>query len=161
MASDKVTRCCKSLIEKNLTITFVESASAGKLSYEFSTVINSGQILIGGIVCYHASMKEDLLSIPHGTIKKYTAESGIVTKLMAQNFYRYVQSDICVALTGLTTPGGSETKSKPVGTIFINIVFPEKEVAKRFEFKGNAEEIVSQAIDMVAEIIIEEIDNKL
>jgi nicotinamide-nucleotide amidase len=157
MASEKVTLCCKTLIDKNLTIAFVESASAGKLSYEFSTVINSGQILIGGIVCYHASMKEDLLSIPHGTIKKYTAESGVVTKLMAQNFYRYVQSDICVALTGLTTPGGSETKSKPVGTIFIHIVFPKKEIAERYEFKGNAEEIVNQAIEVVAELILREI----
>lgn len=157
MASEKVTLCCKTLINNNLTITFVESASAGKLSYEFSTVINSGQILIGGIVCYHTSMKEDLLSIPHGTIQKHTAESAIVTKLMAQNFYRYVQSDICVALTGLTTPGGSESKSKPVGTIFVHIVFAKKEIAKRFEFKGTASEIVNQAIDTVAEMIMEEI----
>ena len=112
MASDKVTACCQSLIEKNLTITFVESASAGKMSYEFSTVFNSGRILIGGMVCYHSSMKEDLLHIPWGTIEKYSAESEEVTKLMAQNFYRYINSDICVALTGLTTPGGSENEEK-------------------------------------------------
>lgn len=157
MASEKVTRCCNALINKKLSITFVESASAGKLCYEFSTVINSGQILTGGIVCYHSSMKEDLLSIPHGTIQKHTAESAIVTKLMAQNFYRYVQSDICVALTGLTTPGGSESKSKPVGTIFIHIVFPSKEVAKRYEFKGTPEDIVNQAIEAVCELILVEI----
>lgn len=157
MASEKVIACCDVLIKRNLTITFVESASAGKLNYEFSTVFNSGKILIGGIVCYHTSMKEDLLSIPHGTIKKYSAESAVVTKLMAQNFYRYVQSDICVGLTGLTTPGGSENKNKPVGTIFIHIIFPDKEIAKRFEFKGNPESIINQAIDAVAELILNEI----
>lgn len=157
MASEKVIACCDVLIKRNLTITFVESASAGKLNYEFSTVFNSGKILIGGIVCYHTSMKEDLLSIPHGTIKKYSAESAVVTKLMAQNFYRYVQSDICVGLTGLTTPGGSENKNKPVGTIFIHIIFPDKEIAKRFEFKGNPENIINQAIDAVAELILNEI----
>lgn len=157
MASEKVIACCDVLIKRNLTITFVESASAGKLNYEFSTVFNSGKILIGGIVCYHTSMKEDLLSIPHGTIKKYSAESAVVTKLMAQNFYRYVQSDICVGLTGLTTPGGSENKNKPVGTIFIHIIFPDKEIAKRFEFKVNPESIINQAIDAVAELILNEI----
>lgn len=159
MASERVTKCCNELISRNMTISFVESASAGKMSYEFSTVINSGAILIGGVVCYHTSMKEDLLSIPQGTIQKYTAESAIVTKLMARNFYRYVSSDICVALTGLTTPGGSETETKPVGTIFIHIVFPAKEISERFEFKGSPEEIVNQAIDAVADLILNEISN--
>lgn len=157
MASKKVTACCKALIEKKWTITFVESASAGKLNYEFSTVFDSGKILIGGMVCYHASMKEDLLHIPPGTIEKYTAESAIVTKLMAQNFHLHVKSDVCVALTGLTTPGGSESETKPVGTIFVHIVFPEKEIAKRFLFNGTAEEIINQAIDAVADLILEEI----
>lgn len=157
MASDKVIVCCQALIKKNWTISFVESASAGKLSYEFSTVINSGQILIGGMVCYHTSMKEDLLLIPKGTIQKHTAESAIVTKLMAQNFHRYVLSDICVALTGLTTPGGSETSRKPVGTIFVHIIFPHKEISSRFTFGGNPKDIVDQAIDAVAELILEEV----
>jgi nicotinamide-nucleotide amidase len=157
MASEKVTACCQALIKKNFTIAFVESASAGRLSYEFSTVINSGQILIGGMVCYHTSMKEDLLLIPQGTIQKHTAESAIVTKLMAQNFHRYVLSDICVALTGLTTPGGSETPRKPVGTIFVHIIFPDKEIAQRFEFKGKPESIVDQAIDAVAALILDEV----
>ncbi len=157
MASDKVTLCCEALIEKNLTLSFAESASAGKMCYEFSTVFNSGKILMGGIICYHNSMKEDLLQIPWGTIEKYSPESAVVTKLMAQNFSRYVQSDICVGLTGLATPGGSESKDKPVGTIFVHIIFPDKEIAERFEFKGNAESIINQAIEAVAEMILNEI----
>ncbi|UWY27471.1 CinA family protein [Flavobacterium sp. TR2] len=157
MASEKITACCKALIEKNLTISFAESASAGKMCYEFSTVINSGRILIGGIVCYHSSMKEDLLHIPWGTIEQYSAESAEVTKLMAQNFSRYINSDICVGLTGLTTPGGSESESKPVGTIFMHIIFGEKEIAKRFEFKGTPEAIIDQAIDVAADLILREI----
>jgi len=158
MASEKVTACCEALIEKNLTIAFAESASAGKMCYEFSTVFNSGRILIGGITCYHISMKEDLLHIPWGTIEQYSAESAEVTKLMAQNFHKYINSDICVALTGLTTPGGSESESKPVGTIFIHIIISDKEIAKRFEFDGDAESIVNQAIDTVADLILKEIN---
>ena len=159
MASKKVATCCKALIEKKWTITFVESASAGKLNYDFSTVFDSGRILIGGMVCYDPSMKEDLLHIPPGTIEKYTAESAIVTKLMAQNFHLHVKSDVCVALTGLTTPGGSESPTKPVGTIFIHIIFPDKEVATRFLFKGSPEEIIHQSVDAVADLILEETKN--
>lgn len=157
MPSQKVIECCKALVAKKQTICFVESASAGKLSYEFSTVINSGQILIGSLVCYHESMKEDLLLIPKGTIKQFTAESAVVTKFMAKNFHRFVTSDICVALTGLTTPGGSESAVKPVGTIFLHFIFPDREIARRYEFKGTPEEIVHQAIDTVAAVIYNEI----
>lgn len=156
MPSKTVIRCCKALINKKWTISFVESASAGKLCNEFSTVIDSGQILIGGLVCYHVSMKEDLLLIPHGTIEQYTPESAIVTKLMAQNFHRFVKSDICVALTGLASPGGSETPEKPVGTIFLHIVLPNKEIAKRLKFEGNPEEIINQAVDAVADLVYKE-----
>lgn len=155
MASQIVLECSKALKGKKLTIAFVESASAGKMSYEFSTVPESGDILIGGLVCYNACMKEEVLDIPPELIENFTPESAEVTKAMAVNFSRYATSDVCVALTGLTTPGGSETPQKPVGTIFVHIVFPKsKELAKRFEFKGSPEEILNQAIDETASLIL-------
>lgn len=158
MASKKVSECCKALIAKGWTISFVESASAGKMSYEFSTVPDSGKILLGGMVCYHSCMKEDVLGVPHELIETHTAESAEVTEAMANNFYKYAKSDVCVALTGLTTPGGSETPQKPVGTIFIHIVFPEKQIAKRFEFGGEPHQILNQAIDATAALILNEIN---
>lgn len=157
MPGKSVTACCEALIEKKLTISFVESASAGKISYDFSTVINSGQILMGGLVCYHESVKENLLNIPKEIIEKNTAESAIVTQLMAKNFHNLVKSDICVALTGLTTPGGSESPEKPVGTIFLHFIFPHKEIAKKYRFQGTAQEIVQKSIDAIAEIVTNEV----
>jgi nicotinamide-nucleotide amidase len=159
MASPQVIACSKALAEKDWTISFVESASAGKMSYEFSTVPDSGKILIGGLVCYDACMKEDILQIPHGLIETFTPESAEVTKAMAVSFCGFAKADICVALTGLTTPGGSETEEKPVGTIFIHIIFPHKQMPKRFEFKGSPEEIVNQAIAATAQLILDEIND--
>jgi nicotinamide-nucleotide amidase len=156
MTSQNVLNCGKALAEKGWTITFVESASAGKMSYEFSTVPESGKILIGGMVCYNVCMKEETLDIPHSLIEDFTPESAEVTKAMANNFCKFAEADVCVALTGLTTPGGSETPEKPVGTIFIHIIFPDKQIPKRFEFKGSPEEIVNQAIDQTALAILNE-----
>lgn len=157
MPSNKVSACCEALIEKQWTITFVESASAGKMSYEFSTVRESGKILIGGMVCYNSCMKEEVLGIPHELIETYTAESAEVTKAMANNFCKFTGADVCVALTGLTTPGGSETPQKPVGTIFVHIILPEKQIARRFYFTGEPEEILDQAIDETASLLLTEI----
>jgi nicotinamide-nucleotide amidase len=158
MASPNVLACSKALLHKGWTISFVESASAGRLSYEFSTVPDSGEILIGGMVCYNACMKEDILNIPTGMIEQFTPESAEVTKAMAESFAKYSASDVCVGLTGLTTPGGSETPEKPVGTIFIHIIFPDKQLANRSVFEGSAEEIVRQAVDQTASLIVKEID---
>jgi nicotinamide-nucleotide amidase len=160
MASPEVIACSKALVKKEWTIVFVESASAGKMSYEFSTVPDSGKILVGGMVCYDACMKEDLLDIPHGLIEAFTPESAEVTKEMAINFCKFTHADVCVALTGLTTPGGSETPEKPVGTIFIHLILPDKQIPKRFEFKGTPEEIVNQAINATALTILNEISGR-
>jgi nicotinamide-nucleotide amidase len=40
----------------------------------------SGKVLQGGIVCYDASFKKQILNIPHGSIKKYTPESAEVAE---------------------------------------------------------------------------------
>lgn len=159
MASNTVTNCCAALIRKNWTIAIAESASAGKMSYAFSTVPESGKILIGGMVCYNSCMKEAALGVAHELIEKYTAESAEVTQAMAQNFHKINKADVCVALTGLTSPGGSETPEKPIGTIVIHAVLPNRELARRFEFNGTPGEIVDQAIDAAAALVLSEINN--
>ena len=135
MNTQKVIECSEALIKKHRTITFVESASAGKISYEFSTVPNSGKILIGGMVCCNTFMKEELLRIPKNLIKKLTPESAEVTKALANSFCKLAESDICVAITGLTSPKGSETPEKSVGTIFVPIILSNKQLASRFIFE--------------------------
>src|SRR5690606_27114488 len=112
-------------------------------------------VLIGGIVCYDASLKETLLDVPHDLIEKYTPESAEVTATLANNFCKFSGSDICIAITGLIAPGGSETPEKPVGTVFLNAVFPNKTVARRVVFKGSPEEIVLLAVDEAAAIILD------
>ncbi|MDA6069959.1 nicotinamide-nucleotide amidohydrolase family protein [Flavobacterium sp. AC] len=124
MPSEIITECSKIIAEKGLNIAFAESASPGRLSAEFSLTPDSGKILRGGIVCYEVFVKEQILNVPHYLIKEFTPESIEVTKYLAQQTAQFFNSKITVAITGLTTPGGSETKEKPVGTIFLYIITP-------------------------------------
>lgn len=110
--------CAKLLAEKQLTITFIESASAGYLSHRFSLSPYSGDVLIGGLVCYDLQVKEQVLNIPSELIDKYTAESLQVTEALVHKAKSLFESDLYVACTGLLKRGGSETKDKPVGTFF-------------------------------------------
>lgn len=155
MPSEIVIKCSKAIAEKGWNIAFAESASAGRMSAEFSMTEDSGKILRGGIVCYEVFVKEQLLNVPHSVIEKHTPESAEVTQILAQQASKIFNSKITVAITGLTTPGGSETIEKPVGTIFIYIITPDKKINHREVFNGSPEEIVLLAIDKTAELIIE------
>ena len=71
-------KCIKLLAKKKLSITFLESASAGYLAYRFSQNKYSGDILYGGLVCYDMGVKENILKIkPNGNISA-THESSVI-----------------------------------------------------------------------------------
>lgn len=157
MPSKIVLACAKVLMDQKLTIAFAESASAGRLSAEFSLVPECGGMLKGGIVCYDACIKQDVLGVPKELIEKYTPESAEVTRELAARLQNFMKADIQVAVTGLTTPGGSETSEKPVGTMFIHALIKQKPFALREVYKGSPEEIVLQTVDRVAQLLIDEL----
>ncbi len=156
----QVAYCARTLAELGYSIAFVESASAGRLSYEFSKTEHSGDVLKGGLICYDVSFKQQLLGIPAGLIDTFTPESPEVTKAMAVIFARHHEVDVCVALTGLAKPGGSETPQKPVGTVFVHGVFPGIEVSRRWEFQGTPEEVIEQAVASTAQLITDTLTYK-
>ena len=158
MPSKIVIACSKLLLDKELTMAFAESATAGRLSAEFSLIPDCGKTLRGGIVCYDACVKQDILGVPKELVEQFTPESAEVTKALAERLQLFMEADIHVAVTGLTMPGGSETEEKPVGTMFIHIIIKDRQVAVREIFSGSAEEIVLQTIDRVAMLLIDELN---
>ena len=57
-------QCCDALEQNLLTIAFIESASSGYLSSQFSIYKRSGaDILLGGLVSYDPSIKISILKI--------------------------------------------------------------------------------------------------
>jgi nicotinamide-nucleotide amidase len=157
MPSDIVKKCSKVIAARDWNIAFAESATAGRMSAEFAMTEQSGKILRGGIVCYEVFVKEQFLNVPHVLIDKFTPESAEVTQRLAENASTIFNTKITIAITGLTTAGGSETDEKPVGTMFICIITPVGKINHREVFKGSSEHIVLKAIDRTAELIIESI----
>lgn len=155
MPSEIVNKCSKAIAAKGWNIAFAESATAGMMSAEFAMTKDSGKILRGGIVCYEVFVKEQILNVSHSNIEKFSPESQEVTQLMAQQAAKMFNTKITVAITGLTSPGGSENRKKPVGTMFFYIITPDKKISHREVFKGTPEKIVMQTINTAAALIIE------
>jgi nicotinamide-nucleotide amidase len=158
MSRKIVRECSKAIAHKGWKIAFVESATAGRMCAEFSLTKDSGSILNGGISCYSVFVKEHILQVPDGLIEEYTAESKEVTEALAVNALDFFEAEIVVAVTGLTTPGGSETKEKPVGTMFIHILMPGVSIAHQEVFSGEQEEIVLSCIDKTAQLILNKLN---
>ena len=159
MASPSIIECSKLIAKNNLKIAFAESATAGWLASEFSLTEHSGNILLGGIVCYDARTKEQIFGIPKEFIERNTAESAEVTKALADALPKLFDCDIAVAITGLTTPGGSETEDKPVGTMFIHINMPNaRYIAHREVFEGGGELIIKKTIERVGELLTDMVE---
>lgn len=154
MPSTLVIDCAAAIAKNHLSVAFIESATAGRMCSEFALTPYSGKILRGGISCYEVFVKEDLLKVPHDLIAKYTPESAEVTAALAASGAKLLTADVTVAITGLTTAGGSETEDKPVGTMFVDIRFRDVYVAERAVYSGSPESIILQCIDRGSELIL-------
>lgn len=154
MTSETMIQVGRELIGRQLTIAFAESATAGWLTSEFSLIDHAGKFLKGGVVCYDACVKQELLKVEEDLIKKFTPESMEVTKAIAHGLADVIASDIQIGVTGLTASGGSETAEKPVGTMFIygcrnaEMIFTE-----RLNLNGSREDIVSGTVQRCAELL--------
>lgn len=155
MPDNELLRCAAVLAAKGLSVAFTESATGGRLMSEFSLAPQAGKFLKGGLVCYDACLKEDLLGVAPDLIEKYTPESAEVTQALAVGLHQLIAADISLAVTGLTTPGGSEGPDKPVGTMFLAaadkegiLLFSEKAV-----FSGGPRMILLQTVSYAARLL--------
>ena|SRR5690606_14996782 len=147
--------CAKLLADKQLTIVFIESATAGYLAHRFSMSPYSGDILMGGLVCYDVAIKQNVLNISSQLINKCTPESLEVTQELVNKSKTMFEADLYVACTGLLTSGGSETKDKPVGTFFYCIGYKDELYDFRSICQGAPEQKLRSINSLICKSIIE------
>lgn len=146
------------LSEKKLTVAFAESVTCGLACNELNLVEGTSKVLMGGIVCYNEKVKIELLKVDPQLIEKHTAESQEVTDALAKSLPTLISADVHVAITGLNADGGSESPSKPVGTVFFSLFYKGKLQQRRRVFKGSPQEIKKQAVEESYKMILEEIE---
>lgn len=140
----------RQLLQHKLTVAFAESCTGGMLASGLVPVQGVSNVLLGSIVTYQARAKQDLLGVKQKTLELYTAESQQTTNEMALGLKRRLpHADVCVAVTGLCGPGASETPDKPVGTVFVTVLFRNQAFEFRQQFKGTGEAIREQTAAFV------------
>jgi nicotinamide-nucleotide amidase len=141
---DIIRQIHKLLLKKEKTIAVAESCTGGLLSTMLTEFSGSSLYFILGSVVYSNLVKQSLLKIPKVAINRHGAVSKEVAKKMATSIRKIAKTDYAIAITGIAGPTGGSAQ-KPVGTVFIALTGKNKQICRRFIFKGNRTSIRKQA----------------
>ena len=139
---------------KGKTLVTAESCTGGGIGAALTAVPGSSEVFKGGIICYTNWVKENILEIEPGIIKKYGAVSVPVAASMALNARLMMDADIGLSVTGLAGPGGDEY-GNPIGTVCIGYSSHARSFTKQFRFDGSREEVRNHAIHAALTIVME------
>lgn len=139
------------LVAKRLKIVFAESCTAGLASATLAHVPGISDHLCGSAVTYRQSTKQQWLGIDPDVIEENSAESGIVTELMATHVLsKTPEADYSAAVTGHLGPHAPRDKD---GVVFVAIakrVDDQIVVEGSTRFGLNSRERVSRQLESTA-----------
>tara|TARA_Y100001968_G_scaffold136503_1_gene124575 strand:- start:25720 stop:26991 length:1272 start_codon:yes stop_codon:yes gene_type:complete len=105
------------------TLAVAESCTGGGIGAAITSISGSSDVFLGGIIAYHNSIKQNLLSVSEHLIKEDGAVSNQVTEAMASGVINQFNSDWSIAISGIAGPTG-EHKSKKIGLVKFSIAGP-------------------------------------
>lgn len=144
------------LKEKKMTVTTVESCTAGLLAGRLMNVPGASAVFNEGYITYSNDAKEKIVGVSHETLEKYTAVSKETAAEMAAGAARVSGADVAVSVTGIAGPDGG-TKEQPVGLVYIGCCVNGKVRVEEFHFTGNRQKNRDYAVVRALTLLREEI----
>jgi nicotinamide-nucleotide amidase len=100
------------LTSNNLTISFAESFTGGKISDTLVSVAGASSFFKGSLVCYSTASKVNNLNVDKDLIDKYSVVSKEVVESMALNVKKMFNSDYSLATTGNAGPSKGDSRKR-------------------------------------------------
>ena len=133
------------LKERGYTIAAAESCTGGLLTSRLTDIAGSSAYVRASVVAYAYEDKTSLLGVPTELITEHGAVSEPVAVAMAEGIRARTGADVTVGITGIAGPGGA-TAQKPVGTVVIAVIVPDRPVYVRtYSFLGGRAMVKFQA----------------
>lgn len=146
----------KKLIKANQTLGLAESITGGLLSSRFTSFSGSSNYFKGSIVAYSSSIKENILGVKLGTIKKHSVVSSNVANEMAIEAKKILGSDYAISTTGNAGPTKGDS-NQSIGKIFISIATPNNVKSFEFNFGKNREKNIHKTVNKALELLFSEL----
>lgn len=110
----------KKLIDKNKTISFMESCTGGFLANEITNIEGASNVLKVSLVTYSTQYKEKF-GVDKNVIKQYTVYSDETAKSMSKTISEFAKSNIGVGVTGELGNTG-----KAINKVYYSIYLKDK-----------------------------------
>lgn len=156
MSEERATAIIRELTARALTLGLAESCTGGLVAKRLTDPAGASAAIVGGIVAYANSVKEDILGVGADTIARYGAVSAETAREMASGARRVLGADIALSITGIAGPTGGSAE-KPVGTVWIGIARGERTEAEHFRFDGERDTIRTRAADAALDLLWREL----
>jgi nicotinamide-nucleotide amidase len=134
------------------TIAVAESCTGGLLGARLTEVPGSSRVVLGGVIAYANSVKEQELGVAAEDIEEHGAVSETVAVQMARGVRGMTGASIGVGITGIAGPDGG-TEDKPVGTVWIALDVRGETKALRAVYIGDRAEIRHRATQAAMDLI--------
>lgn len=106
------------------TVGAAESCTGGLILHRLTNIAGSSAYVLGGVVAYANTVKQNLLNVQEATLSAYGAVSEQCAAEMAQGLRGLLGVDFALSVTGIAGPGGG-TIEKPVGLTYIGLAGPD------------------------------------
>lgn len=110
------------LRNRNQTISFCESLTAGLATATLAGVPGASDVLRGGLITYATDLKTALAGVDEAVIEESGVVSPAVAREMARGCRKVCGTDWAVALTGVAGPDPQD--GHPVGEVWIGLSGP-------------------------------------
>ncbi len=144
------------LVQKNQTLSLAESCTGGAIAERLTSFPGSSRYFIASLVSYATAIKEQVLGIDGGLIKKHGVVSEEVAILMAKRAKTLFNSDYAISTTGNAGPTTSEGR-EPVGTVCMALASPTGICSYTFQFGTSRERVINKAVNKAFELLYNEL----
>ena len=153
--ADLAARAVAALAEARLTLSSAESDTGGGIGAALIDVPGVSRVFQGGVTAYANGPKRAILGVPNSILRAHGSVSEEAALAMAEGARRVFATDIAIAESGVTGPGGGSPE-RPVGTVWIACAGPgERRVLERHVWPGdrvgNKQATIARALELVIE----------
>lgn len=138
----------KKLLEKKITISTIESITAGGFANNLAKTPGASKTFKGSLVVYSNETKRKLIP----DLKEKDVYTQKTSMQLSKKGNKYFKTDICISIIGIAGPS-NPSNNLEIGDSFVTITYKSKSITKFFHNWGTRDSIIKKTITNSSEFL--------